>query len=84
MMIKFMKIKLTIAPKKSQTSMEAKNLLERPKTIELYDSFSEFGYNLNNVLIRRKGNVVVSEKYKLNFLLQYNLMRKYRRNYNYI
>ena len=59
----------------SQTSMEAKNLLEKAsKQLELYDSFElEFSYNLNNRMEKinqeSKGNVVVSgEKYKLNFL----------------
>ena len=59
----------------SQTSMEAKNLLEKAsKQLELYDSFKlEFSYNLNNRMEKinqeSKGNVVVSgEKYKLDFL----------------
>ncbi len=59
----------------SQTSMDAKNLLEKAsKQLELYDSFKlEFSYNLNNRIEKinqeSKGNVVVSgEKYKLNFL----------------
>ena len=59
----------------SQTSMDAKNLLEKAsKQLELYDSFKlEFSYNLNNRIEKinqeSKGNVVVSgEKYKLDFL----------------
>ena len=78
MKIKLILLAIILFPKThlwSQTSMEAKNLLEKAsKQLELYDSFElEFSYDLNNRIEKinqeSKGNVVVSgEKYKLNFL----------------
>ena len=78
MKIKLILLAIIFFPKThswSQTSMEAKNLLEKAsKQLEFYDSFKlEFSYNLNNRMEKinqeSKGNVVVSgEKYKLDFL----------------
>ena len=78
MKIKLILLAIILFPKTyswSQTSMDAKNLLEKAsKQLELYDSFKlDFSYNLNNRIEKinqeSKGNVVVSgEKYKLNFL----------------
>ena len=78
MKIKLILLAIILFPKThswSQTSLDAKNLLEKAsKQLELYDSFKlEFSYNLNNRIEKinqeSKGNVVVSgEKYKLDFL----------------
>ena len=78
MKIKLILLAIILFPKThswSQTSIDAKNLLEKAsKQLELYDSFKlEFSYNLNNRIEKinqeSKGNVVVSgEKYKLDFL----------------
>ena len=69
MKIKLVLLAIIFFPKThswSQTSMEAKNLLEKAsKQLEFYDSFKlEFSYNLNNRMEKinqeSKGNVVVS------------------------